>query len=518
MKLETRVGLFILIAISIFLYLSINIRALRFDKDQYHTYKAYFDDISGLAVKAPIKIAGVEVGWVEEIQLLADGKAELTMRMQKNIRLAKNAYPMIHQDGLIGVKNLEIDPGDPSTGFLLPGGTLSMPGRTPASVGELLDQFRDIATTIQDITMSFKSVFASRRGEENMRLALNSITAASERIADFSLVLQRTMHNNEDNLNTIVNDLKDSMADLKLTIPAIKDDFRFLTQNFGNASKSAQTAFNDMGDAAIQGRETFREAGEVVEKINNGKGILGKLVNDDETYTDLRKTVKGFRDYVGKTTGLMLGIDMHGETMLRETNSKGYFELRLRPNSDYFYTVQLVADEQGSIIREVTQTTRRDDNGNVLRPHDLPIPLEYKVFLAEEVEQTIRRKNDILFGLQFGKRFGRLAFRIGLFESAFGFGCDFYVPLGTDKMHWITTLEAFDFRGYKRINDSRPHVKWLNKAFFLKNLYTTFGLDDIVSKRNANPFIGGGIRFNDDDLKYFLSSLTGASGAGRGPR
>jgi ABC-type transporter Mla subunit MlaD len=49
-KLETSVGLFILVAIGLFLYLSINIRAIRFDKDQYNTYKAYFDDTSGLVV------------------------------------------------------------------------------------------------------------------------------------------------------------------------------------------------------------------------------------------------------------------------------------------------------------------------------------------------------------------------------------------------------------------------------------------------------------------------------------
>ena len=69
MNQETHVGLFILVAVGIFLYLSINIRAIRFDKDQYNTYKAYFDDTSGLNVKAPVKIAGVDVGWVEEIKL-----------------------------------------------------------------------------------------------------------------------------------------------------------------------------------------------------------------------------------------------------------------------------------------------------------------------------------------------------------------------------------------------------------------------------------------------------------------
>jgi len=66
-KVETRVGFFILCAIGIFFYLSINIKAFRFDKNKYHEYITYFDDTGGVSTKAPVRIAGVEVGWVESL-------------------------------------------------------------------------------------------------------------------------------------------------------------------------------------------------------------------------------------------------------------------------------------------------------------------------------------------------------------------------------------------------------------------------------------------------------------------
>jgi phospholipid/cholesterol/gamma-HCH transport system substrate-binding protein len=509
---ETRVGIFILIAIGVFLYLSINIRAFRFDKHQYYTYKAYFDDTGGLTTKSPVKIAGVDVGWVDTINLLDNGKAEIVMRVSKDNKLAKNAYAMIHQDGLIGAKTLEIDPGSPATGYVLPGGTLAMPGKTPASVGELLDQFRDIAATIQDITFSLKSVFASKQGEENLKTALNSIAKASNRIADFSEVLQRTMHKNEDNLNVMLADFRSTAETFKSRVPEIADSFRngmdTLSKDLGQAGKNASGAFEQIEDTAVQARDTFREAGQVVEKINTGKGLIGKLVNEDETYTDIKKTIKGFKNYVGKTQSLMLNIDMHSESMLRDTNSKGYFDIRLRPNNDCFYSMQLIASDKGSFCRSNNYYTRRDANGTELKPTDLNIPLWKKVEFAEEVEKTKQIKNDILFGLQFGKRFDRLALRIGLFENTFGVGVDYYVPLNTDYLHWITTFEVYDLRGVNRLNDTRPHLKWLNRAFFLKNIYTTFGIDDICSKNDFNPFIGGGLRFGDDDLKYFISYLS----------
>jgi len=516
---ETRVGIFILVAIGVFLYLSLNIRAFRFDKHQYFTYKAYFDDTGGLTTKSPVKIAGVDVGWVDTINLLDNGKAEIVMRVNRDNKLAKNAFAMIHQDGLIGAKTLEIDPGSPATGYILPGGTLAMPGKTPASVGELLDQFRDIAATIQDITSSLKNVFASRAGEDNLKTALNSIARASERMADFSQVLQRTMNKNEENVNVMLADFRATAESLKLRIPQVTDSFKNgmdrISTDIGGAGQKASGAFEQIEDTAVQARDTFREAGQVVEKINTGKGLIGKLVNEDETYTDLKKTIKGLKNYVGKTQALMLNIDMHSETMLRDTNSKGYFDLRLRPNNDCFYSVQMIAAEKGAVSRETTYYKRFDEHGVELKPTELEIPLQKKIEFAEGVETTVQKKNDILFGLQFGKRFDRLALRMGIFENSFGVGVDYCVPLNTDKFHWITTLEAFDMRGVNRINDTRPHVKWLNRAFFMKNLYTTFGIDDIVSKTQFNPFFGGGFRFGDDDLKYFISYISPGKTSGK---
>ena len=511
MKTETRVGIFILAAIGIFLYLSINIKELRFDKYQYYNYKAYFDDTGGLTLKSPVKIAGVDVGWVESINLLDNGKAEIIMRIKKDNKLAKNAYATIHQDGLIGAKTLEIDPGSSATGYILPGGVLAMPGKTPASVGELLDQFRDIAATIQDITASIKSVVASRQGEDNLRGALDSIAKASNRMADFSETLQRTMKNNEENINRMLGDFRDTAASLKSGVPQITNDVHNVAGTFDNAGKKASGAFEQIEDTAVQARDTFKEAGQVVEKINNGKGVIGKLINEDETYTDLKKTIKGFKNYVGKTQSLMMNIDMHSETMLRKENSKGYLDLRLRPNSDCFYSFQIATAEKGRITQDTTYYTRKDSNGSELSPTDMNIPLWKKIEFAEQVDKKVQKHNDIMFGLQFGKRFNRLALRIGLFDSTFGVGCDYYVPLETDKIHWITTFEAFDMRGVNRLNDTRPHLKWLNKLFFAKNLYTTFGVDDFCSKNEANPFVGGGLRFGDDDLKYFISYLAPAA-------
>jgi len=534
-KTETRVGIFVLTAIGIFFYLSMNIGVIRLDRDLYHPYKAFFDDTGGLDVKSPVKIAGVEVGWVDSILLLAGGKAEVNMRVNKRNRLARNAYAIIQQEGLIGTKTLEIDPGDPSTGFLPPGSTLTMPGKSPASIGDLLDQFRDIASSIHDIALSFRNTFASKRGEENLKKSLDNIAEASEKIAGFSAVLDRTLKKNEQNLDTTLVNLKDVTGHLDTSIPRASDDFHELSSklsddvlpNFNeklnkitlafaddtlpklsNMSDKASGAFESFDVASVHAGEGFKQGSEVMEKLNTGKGVLGKLINEDETYGDIKKTLRGFKNFVNKTQSLGVYVDMHSETLLKTTLSKGYVDIRLRPTHDYFYQIQLVADENGTILRDRIQREYRDARGNRLPVDALVDRGRDKIRFAEDVFVTKQRRNDILFGFQFGKRFNRVALRVGMFENTFGAAADYYLPLKTNKINVISSFIIYDLRGINRIKDTRPHLKWLNRAYFFRNLYTAFGIDDVISKRKATPFFGGGIRFNDDDLKYFMSLLS----------
>jgi hypothetical protein len=147
------------------------------------------------------------------------------------------------------------------------------------------------------------------------------------------------------------------------------------------------------------------------------------------------------------------------------------------------------------------------DYGAAQQAHD-------RLEFADKIEKIVHKKDQILFGFQFGKRFDRAAFRIGMFENTFGVALDYYVPMHTDKIHWVTSVEAFDFKGKNRVETGRPHVKWVNKIFLHKHIYTAFGLSDMFGKYTSGPFWGGGIRFGDDDLKYLFSMIPVGSIAG----
>ncbi|MDQ5940321.1 MAG: transporter, substrate-binding protein [Candidatus Dependentiae bacterium] len=514
MKTETRVGIFVIGAVLVFLYLSFNIGALRIDQKNYDTYISFFDDTGGLDLKAAVKTSGVRIGYVEAIYLREGGKAEIHLKILKTYKLALNAYATISQETLLGGKIVELDQGDFSTGILAPGTTLAMPGKSTTSVGDLIDQFRDIAQNVSDIAYSFKTVFSSREGHQQLESTLRNASEAAENIAHLSDVVDRIVTKKEGAINTTIDNLDDTMRELRSGVPkitrAIDETAADIRAKVVPEVAKVGPAFETIQEAAVHAKEGFREAEQVMEKINTGKGVVGKLINEDEVYADLKKTIHGLKEYVSRVESLQIYIDMHSETLFKYARNKGFLEMKIRPSHDYFWMIQICSSDYGTIDREIEQIIRRDSYGNILSTTTLTEP-QHKIWLADSVERVTRTKNTYTLSAQFGKRFDRLVLRAGLFEGFFGGAVDYYVPLDTDLVHWVTTLEAYDFQGVLRLDDNRMHVKWINKVMFMKNLYTCFGIDDIVSRGNASPFIGFGLRFTDSDLKYFLSLIAGAS-------
>jgi phospholipid/cholesterol/gamma-HCH transport system substrate-binding protein len=183
--------------------------------------------------------------------------------------------------------------------------------------------------------------------------------------------------------------------------------------------------------------------------------------------------------------------------------------MRVHPNEDYFFMLELVGSERGFVERFKIDNSYEDKEGNTVNTNQLMLSDEAKLESVFTRRTEIFTRNSYKFGIQLGKIFGPISFRVGVFDGFGGFGVDFDIPFPTDKFRWITTIEGFDFRGFNRHKDRRPHFKWINRMFFLRNLYAVFGADDFVSKRNANIFAGVGLRFGDSNLKYMISSLAG---------
>ncbi len=108
--LEFAVGIFVLLGILSFAYLSIQLGRLEIIGAGYYTVEAKFERAGGIRTGASVEIAGVEVGRVKSVGL-ENYEAVIIMFIHKDVKIQEDAIASIRTKGIIGEKFVQITPG-----------------------------------------------------------------------------------------------------------------------------------------------------------------------------------------------------------------------------------------------------------------------------------------------------------------------------------------------------------------------------------------------------------------------
>ncbi len=105
------VGLFVLGSLSALAYLSLQVGGLEFGGPERIMLRATFDDIGGLSVRAPVRVAGVKVGQVSRIELDEDLRAEVYLEIETGVGLSVDSAAAIRTSGLLGDQSVAVELG-----------------------------------------------------------------------------------------------------------------------------------------------------------------------------------------------------------------------------------------------------------------------------------------------------------------------------------------------------------------------------------------------------------------------
>ena len=160
MDLEFKVGIFVAIGIAVLMSMVFQLKELKYAQQKY-TIKVRFDFANGIEVAAPVRVAGVQVGEVKNIEI-AENKEEkktvvdLYIWLDKKVKVEKDSEAFINTLGLIGEKYVEILPGTPGGEVLKPGETLA--GRVSVPIEKLTEKGYEIATGLGDTIKHFNKL------------------------------------------------------------------------------------------------------------------------------------------------------------------------------------------------------------------------------------------------------------------------------------------------------------------------------------------------------------------------
>jgi phospholipid/cholesterol/gamma-HCH transport system substrate-binding protein len=351
----------------------------------------------------------------------------------------------------------------------------------------LAERAPGIAANLESLTGDLSEVVADNR--ENLSETLGNLAEATGQFASTLRSVESLMQalgSNEGTLGRLIqddalyDDLSGSMADLRSLLDRLQ-------QGEGTLGKLLT---DDAAYAELTGSlENFRV---ITDKINRGEGTLGKLVNEETVYENVNETLESISGFVAGANRFEFELGYRGEYLTDLQETKSYLSLEIRPRQNRFYYFALVDDPRGDEETEKTETVTEVEGGETV------------VVRQDETKTRDRLK----VSAQMGTRFSFLTLRGGIFESTGGVGAD--VDFWSERLR--LTFEAFDFA-----RDRGPaHLKMAARWKFLKHAIVTAGLDDFMDDHGrADYFVGGGLHFLDEDLKFLLSPAASAAGGAR---
>ena len=479
---ELKVGIFAIIVIIILSYMTFKVGRMTFMWEKGLKLYAVFDDISGLDEKSRIKVAGVDAGIVDKI-VLENGKAKLTLLLNPDIKIYKNAEVSLKMSGLLGDRYLAISTGTPDQPLLKSGDSITHV-RHAADIDMLANQMTSAATYISDLTKSLKDVFGDQEKEALTESILN-LRTITQNLKEMSIENKVPLHKVIVQLESFTQALAEKgpgfMDDMSRTAKVIGEKGPQLINDLSKLAGDLKEVVGENRENFKQSMENIRQfsksASDIAEKIDSGQGTLGKLVKDDKFYNSITKISDEAEKSVDFVSRLKTFMDFHTEYSTGDADWKGYFDLTLQPDKNKYYVLGLVTDPKGTV-----NTTTKVIDGHK----------------TTEEETTTRLE----FSAQFVRRFDDVALRIGMLENTFGLGADYY--FNDDKGR--VRFDMWDFSA-KEAEAKKSHVKFGVDYRIFKYLFVSSGIDNLLNSSRRGIYIGGGLKFEDTDFKYLLGKM-----------
>lgn len=271
----------------------------------HHTrYWTTFSNVTGLANGAPVKLNGVDVGFVEDIEIAEEPEQQrirvrFTVDARYTERMREDTRVWIKSMGLLGDKYLEIRGGTADSPRVLEGGTVR--GQDPAEVAQFVASGEDLMANLITISSSLKVILSRVEKGEGLLGELTRTTDRGQDLAEAivtsATVLSDILTRVEAGEGTVGRLLADRPDGEQLVddASATARSLRQVTETFAADLAREDTAYAalmrdpDGGrlvlDSVAALRDTTEALAAAVEELASGQGTLPRLMQDED-YAD----------------------------------------------------------------------------------------------------------------------------------------------------------------------------------------------------------------------------------------
>ncbi len=446
---ETKVGLFTLAGAALFAAGILILGDIHLTRQ--YPLTVYFNSAEGLPDKGPVKVAGVQVGIVEDIVL--DGRrAKVTVMLNKGVKVHQDAKAAVASTGLIGSKYMELSLGSESAPLLEPGAEIQ--GEPSVSIDEMMKKLGEF----------FRDDGENGNPAENLRATMANLRHIT------------------DSLNVALGQQQQELTEIVQNIHSMMAHGKNLAKNVDEIVEGHR---EDVEVTLAKVRSVSERLDEITAKISRGEGTLGKLLNDDGMGKDMEETVQSIKNaakdasaLLGKVTQIQTYWDYRQRYDFEDDQARADVGLKIVTRPGKFYFVQ------GNNLGK--REDRKDDP-----------------------DADLERKNT--FTAVMGRDFGAVTLYGGVIRSAGGAGLKLRplglvgISSGTAKRFELEA-EGYDFSRDETIRGHhfKGGVYNVGARVLVWDpfLWLGAGVEDIGERQNVNANVN--FTFKDEDISYLL--------------
>jgi phospholipid/cholesterol/gamma-HCH transport system substrate-binding protein len=237
--MKTTTGQKIKIGVFVISGLAVLVMAIFFIGNKKNLFTATFNlnglfkNVNGLQVGNNVRFAGINVGVVEDIQIMTDSSVKVILTLNSDVKkfIKKDAKLSIGSDGLMGDKLIIITPGGGTSNVPVKGGE-QLTAVNPLDVDKMISKFTKIADDAGDLVEGLAAIVNkvnSGKGSISRLLNDDKMARNMEKTVKQAQTTMATVHKTTGTLNE---DLKAAQSN-------------FLLKGFFNKKKKAAKAKQD---------------------------------------------------------------------------------------------------------------------------------------------------------------------------------------------------------------------------------------------------------------------------------
>ena len=307
---ELRVGLFVLIAIAVLIFLILNASGDINPFARKLHLRAQFINADGLRSGAEVRLAGVKVGKVDSVTLLPPQdrpdapKVEAKLAIDNTIdgrpateRIRSDSTVSLGSPSLLGNDKVINSTAGTAAGQqvkendLLPSSTTNQTMIGNLAGPEVADQIAGISKNLNEITRKINEGPGTLSRILNDESLYDSLNAA---VIDTQAVI-RQIRSGQGSAGRFINDpaLYNNINDLAIRFNDIAEGLR---RGRGTAGKllTDDALYNKINALADRVNASVNDINSITADIRSGRGTIGKLLTDEAIYTDARTAIARF--------------------------------------------------------------------------------------------------------------------------------------------------------------------------------------------------------------------------------